>query len=118
MTKEFEKLVVDSVKKIIPRVERYREKNVTKYNAEAAGEHGGEYSVKEKYKNRVRVVDIFLPIAKEFVEGSTNLVQKKRTLQLNKVKAGITSRALQQELKELDVIPSLLILKKERKNEH
>ena len=78
MTKEFEKLVVDSVKKIIPRVERYREKNVTKYNAEAAGEHGGEYSVKEKYKNRVRIVDIFLPVAKEFVEAYYKLNAAKK----------------------------------------
>ena len=53
MTKEFEILVVDAIKKAIPRVEQYRAKNVTKYNAEAGLEHGGEYSVKEKYKRNV-----------------------------------------------------------------
>ena len=78
MTKDFEKLLVESIKKAIPRVEAYRAKNVTKYNAESANEHGGEYSVKEKYKNRVRVVDIFLPIAKEFVESYYKLSASKK----------------------------------------
>lgn len=78
MSKEFEKLFVESLKKIIPKVEQYREKNVTKYNAELANEHGGEYSVKEKYKNRTRIVDLFLPVAKEFVESYYKVVASKK----------------------------------------
>ena len=78
MTKDFEKLVVDSVKKLIPGVEQYRAKNVAKYNAEAAGEHGGEYSVKKKYKNRVRIVDIFPPVAKDFVEAYYKQISSKK----------------------------------------
>lgn len=68
MNTKFETLLIEAVKQIIPKVEAYRAKNVAKYNAESAGEHGGEYSIREKYKNRVRQVDIFLPTIRWFVE--------------------------------------------------
>lgn len=68
MKKNLESIIVEEIKAAIPFIEQYREKNVVKHNAEAANEHGGEYSVKEKYKHRVRVVDLVLPRLKAIVE--------------------------------------------------
>jgi len=78
MNKDFERTLMVALKDLVPKIEKYRMKNVTKYNAESAGEHGGEYSVKEKYKNRVRVVDIFLPTLKIFVESYHSISSEKK----------------------------------------
>lgn len=59
---------VEFVESVLPNVEQYRQKNVNKYYAEKNMEHGGEYSKMEKYKNRVRIVDIFLAPLKEYLK--------------------------------------------------
>lgn len=69
MNKRVEDAIFEELKSIIvPKLEAYREKNVVKYNAEAAGEHGGEYSTKERYKNRVRIIDVILPSLRKIIE--------------------------------------------------
>lgn len=77
---KFEETIVEALKQIIPKVESYREKNVTKYNAEAELLHGGEYSTKEKYKNRVRCVDLVLPTLRWFVETYYADAPKKKNI--------------------------------------
>ena len=52
------------VDNIIPKIEIYREKQVAKHDAEKALEYS-EYTKVERYKHRVRIVDIFLPALKE-----------------------------------------------------
>lgn len=64
---------VEFLESILPNIEQYRQKNVNKYYAEERLEHGGEYSVKEKYKNRVRIVDIFLAPLKEYLARAGSL---------------------------------------------
>jgi hypothetical protein len=60
-------LIFDAFEECIPRIEQYREKQITKYNAEKSTEYGGEYTKLEKYKNRVRIIDVFLPALKKLV---------------------------------------------------
>jgi hypothetical protein len=63
---------------ILPNLEAYRQKNVNKYHREKELEFA-EYTKLERYKNRVRIVDIFLEPLRQFlkdvgmirVEGST-----------------------------------------------
>lgn len=55
---------------VLPKIEEYREKNVGKYYAEQNTEYGGEYFKMEKYKNRVRVVDIFLAPLKDMLRSA------------------------------------------------
>lgn len=70
MDEKFTKTFIGTcLKKIVENAEEYRAKNVNKYYREKELEHGGVYPVLEKYKNRVRVVDIFLEPAKILIEA-------------------------------------------------
>lgn len=69
MGDELLKHAVEFVSSILPKIEEYRAKNVNKYYREAEQEYR-EYTKMERYKNRVRVVDIFLPSLKTFLKES------------------------------------------------
>ncbi len=59
---------------VLPAVEEYRQKQVNKYYREKELEYGGEFQKLERYKNRVRIVDIFLPtIKKKIVEAGISI---------------------------------------------
>jgi hypothetical protein len=58
---------VEFISKVVNNLELYKHKNVNKYYREKELEHGGEYEKMERYKNRTRVVDIFLIPLKDFL---------------------------------------------------
>lgn len=64
-----EKNVMDELEKfgcaVFQNVKEYRQKQVNKYYREKELEYGGEYLKLEKYKNRVRIIDMFSEPAKE-----------------------------------------------------
>jgi len=64
---EATKLIVKMIEGLVPRIEQYRAKQVNKYWREKELDFGGEYQKLERYKNRVRVCDIFLPVLREVV---------------------------------------------------
>jgi hypothetical protein len=53
----------------VPRLEEYRGKNVNKYYREKESPDA-EYTKCERYKNRVRFVDCFLPAMKAVLKGA------------------------------------------------
>ena len=61
MSDDLKDLIVSFVVDIVPKIEHYRAKNVNKYYRESEISYGADPQKLEKYKNRVRVVDIFLP---------------------------------------------------------
>jgi hypothetical protein len=58
--------LIDMMADVLPRLEAYRSKNVNKYHRESELEFR-EYSKMERYKNRVRQVDIILEPMKKFL---------------------------------------------------
>lgn len=61
-----EDAITQLVADVLPRLEQYRAKNVNKYHRENESPDR-EYTKCERYKNRVRVVDIFLDPIKTFL---------------------------------------------------
>lgn len=65
MDKELKDLVLGFIAEIVPKIEHYRAKNVNKYYRESEISYGADPQKLERYKNRTRLVDIFLPALKE-----------------------------------------------------
>ncbi len=77
MAEKTEPTIVDLIEAILPSVEKYRSKQMNKYHREKEMDYGGEHSKMEKYKNRTRVVDIFLPALNKFVNDSKKIKSEK-----------------------------------------
>ncbi len=56
---------------VLPRIDSYRAKNLNKYHREKELEFS-EYTKMERYKNRVRIIDIFLPALRKLYKNLTN----------------------------------------------
>lgn len=67
-----EDAIVKFIKDVLPNVEKYREVQINKYHREKELEYGGEYSVLEKYKNRTRIVDMFLPALRRIAQSDAD----------------------------------------------
>lgn len=52
---------------VLPDVEAYRKRQVNKFYREKELEWGGEPVKMERYKHRVRVIDLFLPAVKKML---------------------------------------------------
>jgi len=59
-----------AVADVVPELESYRKKQVNKFYRESEIEWGADPVKLECYKNRVRVVDVFLPRLRSFLEAN------------------------------------------------
>lgn len=79
MKSNIETCVVEVIKTItVPKLETYKQHELSKYDAESTLDHGGDYTKRDRYRNRVRVADIILASLKVFVESYYKLTASKK----------------------------------------